>query len=534
MADYSAIMALVLEHRSYSEIVEIVGCSRREISLVSKTVRARGITAEQAASLSRDELADLFPDGRKNVSAGFVRPDFPGIVKSMKSNRHYTLQQAWHRYVQAPTAPAPAEQEKKYGYTQFCQLFNDHAAAHDVVATLHHEPGRAMLVDWAGDTLPLSDAFTGEVTKAYLFVAVLPYSGMVFCRAFTDMKQDAWNSAHVQAFEFYGGVSQIVVPDNAATATNRHSKNDSTRVVNARYQQLADHYGTAIVPARSNRPRDKAAAESAVNVVNKRVIGYLSEELWTTLDELNKALDVRVDEINEQIKRADDTTRAGQFTEEEAHLLQPLPQDRFESVEWKQLKVAKNYHVTTDYQHYSVPYKLTGRILKVRLTAMSVTVFDGESVACEHPRKRGRKGQYSTLAEHVPKQHQDVHGLWSRKWFLDRARPFGPATVTVIETILDRPKIEAQAYQDCQNILAGLGKSNRQRLEATCQQMLNLRGHPTYTTLKRMMASMNSDSQQSSPPRPAASNTKKAPITTEHGGRSDVFVRGADYYQEGR
>lgn len=529
MADYSAIMALVLERRSYSEIVQMLGCSRREISLVSKAVKARGITVAQAASLSRDELAELFPDGRKSVSAGFVQPDFAGIVKSMKFNRHYTLQQAWHRYVQAPAG----QDEKKYGYTQFCQLFNDYAAVHEVVATLHHEPARTMLVDWAGDTLPLVDAVTGEVAKAYLFVAVLPYSGMVFCKAFTDMKQEAWNSAHVQAFETYGGVTPIVVPDNAATATNRHSKGDSTRVVNARYQQLADHYGTAIVPAGPNRPRHKAAAESAVNVVNKRVIGYLSEEVWMTLAELNRAIDERVDEINEQIKRVDGSTRAGQFTAEEAQLLQPLPADRFESVEWKQLKAGRNYHVTADYQHYSVPYKLTGQILKVRLTGVKITVFDGEAVACEHPRKHGRKGQYSTLAEHVPKQHQNIDGLWSPKWFLDRARPFGPATVAVITEILERAKIPAQAFLDCQNILSGLGKKNRQRLEATCQQILNQHGYPTYTTLKRLMASMNSDSKQAPPPVPVPPNTKKPAASTDLGEHIDVYVRGADYYQEG-
>ena len=136
MADYSAILALVLEGRSYGEIVEIVGCSRREVSAVSRTAKERGITAAQAAEMTRDELADLFPDGRKKVSAGFVRPDFAAIVKSMKANRHYTLQQGWHRYVQAPAA-----QGKKYGYTQFCQLFNDYAAVNDVVATLHREPG---------------------------------------------------------------------------------------------------------------------------------------------------------------------------------------------------------------------------------------------------------------------------------------------------------------------------------------------------------------------------------------------------------
>ncbi|MBB2997509.1 IS21 family transposase, partial [Paeniglutamicibacter cryotolerans] len=486
MADYGAIMALVLEHRSYSEIVETVGCSRREISLVKKTVHAHSITAAQAAGMNREQLERLFPDGRKNVSAGFAQPDFPGIVRSMKSNRHYTLQQAWHRYLQLIGVPG-----KKYGYTQFCQLFNDYAATHEVVATLHHEPGRAMLVDWAGDTLALQDALTGQVTKAYLFVAVLPYSGMVFCRGFTDMKQPAWNSAHVKAFEAFGGSSQIVVPDNAATATNRHSQGDGTRIVNASYRRLADHYGTAVVPARSNHPRDKAAAESAVNVVNKRVIGYLAEELWLTLDELNAAIEERVVEINEKIRRVDGSTRYERFTQEEADLLQPLPAEQFDSVEWKQLKVGRNYHVSADYQHYSAPYTLAGRILKVRLTSLKVTIFDGESVLCEHPRKHGRKGQYSTLPEHVPAQHRDVAGLWSRNWFLERARGFGPATVEVIEMLLDRAAIEAQAYLDCQNILMGLGKRNRTRLEAACQQVVNQHGYPTYTTLKRVMAGLN-------------------------------------------
>ena len=138
-------------------------------------MKARGITAAHAASLSREELAQLFPDCRKDVSAGFVLPDFAGMVRSMKSNRHYTLQLAWHRHAQGPAV----QEKKKYSHTPSCQLFNDYATVHEVVATLHHESGRAMLVDWAGETLPLVDAVTGGVSKAYLFVAVLPYSGMV-------------------------------------------------------------------------------------------------------------------------------------------------------------------------------------------------------------------------------------------------------------------------------------------------------------------------------------------------------------------
>lgn len=524
MANHRAIMKLVLEDRSYDQIVSVVGCSRRDVSVVKKAMAARGITAEQVEAFTEAEVAELFPDGRRNVSGAYDQPDFTRTLKSMKSNRHFTLQQAWRLYIGTSSGRG-----RKYGYSRFCQLFTDFAAAHDVVATLHHEPGRSMLVDWAGDTLPVADAFTGELRKAYLFVAVLPFSGLVFCRAFGDMKQDAWIGAHVMAFEFYGGATQIVVPDNPTTATHRTVKGDSARVVNARYQEWAEHYGTAVVPARVRRPRDKAAAESAVQTVNKRVIGYLAEETWTTFAELNAAIDERVQEINHRIRRPDGSTRFERFEAEEAQTLQPLPAERFDTVDWKQLKVGRNYHITADYQHYSVPYKLAGQVLRVRLTGSRVTVFEGESVVCEHPRKLGRKGQYSTILEHAPTQHQDVAGLWSRDWFLRRAKSFGPATAAVIEMVLDRPQIEAQAYLPCQNILNGLGSKNKQRLEAACQELLNVKGVPTYSTLKRIMATITGDKQRSQPMIPAASNTKSTPADQELPG---VLVRGAGYYQD--
>ena len=143
---------------------------------------------------------------------------------------------------------------------------------------------------------------------------------------------------------------QIIVPDNPATSTHQARRGDAERVVNARYQQLADHYGTAIVPARAKRPRDKAAAENAVNVVNKRVIGYLEDDVFTTLSELNDAIEDRVREINHDMRRADDSTRWERFVAEEAGLLAPLPDAAFEEVSWKELKAGRNYHVTADTQ----------------------------------------------------------------------------------------------------------------------------------------------------------------------------------------
>ena len=450
------------------------------------------------------------------VSAGYEQPDLAAVLAGMKAQRHFTLLMAWRRYADTTTTPtttasgATAPAARKYGYAQFCALFADYVRTNDLVATLHHEPARAMLVDWAGDTLDLVDAASGEVTRAVLFVAVLPYSGALFCRAYLDMKSPAWLDAHTRAFGFYGGVTQIVVPDNPTTSTHQRHKGEAERVVNARYQQLADHYQTAVVPARARKPRDKAAVENAVNVVNKRVIGYLEAEVWTTLGELNEAIDERVTEVNHDLRRADGTTRWEQFAAEEQPLLAALPATRFEEVEWKEVKAGRNYHVSCDYQRYSVPYALAGRMLRIRLTSSRVTIFEGHDLVCEHPRLSGRKGQYSTLGEHVPAQHQGIDGLWSRRWFTDRARSFGPATVTVVEQILDRHAIEAQGYLDCQNILSGLGKANRERLEAACQELLNHRGQASYTSLKRLMAAINSDAKKPRKLTPAPSTRKRS------------------------
>ena len=244
MADYRSIMTLLFQGRSYREIVDAVGCSHRDVAAARKAIRGRELTAQRLREMSDVDLAGLFPDGRGKVSGGYDSPDLARVVTSLKSNRHFTLLQAWRTYV------GSASQLRKYGYSQYCHLFGEYAARNDLVATLHHEPGRAMFVDWAGDTIPVVDAVTGQVVKAYLFVAVLPFSGYVFCRAFTHMRIDVWIEAHVGAFELFGGAAQLVVPDNALTATHRKERGDAARFVNERYRQMADHYGCAIVPAR--------------------------------------------------------------------------------------------------------------------------------------------------------------------------------------------------------------------------------------------------------------------------------------------
>lgn len=527
MVDYRRILGLLLQGHSYRAVAGAVGCSQREVATARRAILEQGLSTERLAGLSEVELAAWFPDGRSRVSADYDLPDFAKVVASMRRNPHFTLLLAWRAYA------AGGAGRRKYGYSQYCHLFNEYALKDDLVATLHHEPGRVLFVDWAGDTVPLVDAVTGASVKAYLFVAVLPFSGLIFVRAYASMRMDAWLDGHVNAFEYFGGVPQLVVPDNALTATHRKQRGDAARFVNDRYRQLADHYGAAILPARVRRPRDKAAVESAVNTVNKRVLGYLLEEGWSVLADVNAAISERLEEVNHSIRRVDGSTRFERFAQEEAALLRPLPGLAFEQVAWKELKVGRNYHVTCDYQHYSVPYALAGLQLRTRLTSSSVTLFDGQKVVAEHSRKQGRKGQYSTDPAHVPPQHKDVKGLWSRAWFTDRANAIGPATTAVIEQVLDRYEIEAQSYLDCQNILGALGK-NKPKLEAACQQLLNMRSSATYSTIKRLMASMNSDERKPAPSRAAASTQKPAATPTADGAvTTGALVRGADYYRDG-
>lgn len=526
MADYRAIMRLLVQGRSYHEITASLNCSRRAISLASKALAERGITtAAKVEEITDDDLDDLFPDGRSARSEGYELPGFEPVLRRVKRDRNFTLQQAWQAYV------TTAGDHRKYGYSKFCALFARYVATNDLSATIHHEPGRSMQVDWAGQTLSVTDMFTGRVSKAYLFAAVLPYSGMVFARASLSMNLEAWIELHVRALEYFGGVPRIVIPDNAKTATYRPERRDAQRVLTDRYSQFATHYGTANVPARVNSPKDKGAIERAVRTANHRIIGHLSAEVWPTIQELNAAVEVQVEQIND-LKNPHGVTKREIFTSEEAALLGELPSHRFTHVAWKQLKVQRNYHVTTDYQHYSVPYRMAGQMLKARLTDTTVTIFDGEQVICEHARKHGRKGQYSTSPEHVPPAHQNVANLWSRTWFLERARGFGPATVGVITQILDRHVIEAQGYLDCQNILDSLGKKGRARLEAACQQVLNTAAVPTYTTLKRVLATITSDQHVPSVARAAANTLKpEHPGTRESAGQ--MFVRDSSYYQEG-
>jgi transposase len=246
-------------------------------------------------------------------------------------------------------------------------------------------------------------------------VATLSYSGYAYVEAFLSRNQENWIAAHVNAYRFFGGATRILVPDNLKTGVIKNTKSEV--VVNRAYQEMAEHYGTAVLPARVRKPKDKPSVEGAVGVISTWIIAALRDWKFFSLRELNEAIRGKLEEFHRKPFQKKEGSRASVFLEEEKSLLLPLSHKEFELAQWKVCTVAYNYHISLDKMFYSVPYAYIKKHVDVRLTRSMVEVFfDGERIA-SHARKHGYAGQYSTLPEHMPEEHRR-YTQWNAERFL--------------------------------------------------------------------------------------------------------------------
>ena len=295
MTDYRAVMTLLIKKRSYRQIEDQLGCSHRAISRANQALRSLGLTtAQQVAALTNDELDEIFVDKRTSGQGEFVPIDFDAVVKARTGRVKQTLQVLWARYTTNPAQPG----QRHYSYDRFRQLVASHVDAAGLTARITHAPGHTMQVDWAGTKMSLYDPAGTQGAKVSIFVASLPYSGMLFACACVDQRQQSWLDGHRQAFDYFGGVCQVVVPDNASTASNAISTADRNRKVNDTYQQFLEHYNTAALPTRARRPKDKANVEAAVKIVTHKIIHALEGHQCVDLDELNGKIVGLIDACN--------------------------------------------------------------------------------------------------------------------------------------------------------------------------------------------------------------------------------------------
>src|SRR5215475_13369024 len=345
-----------------------------------------------------------------------------------------------------------------------------------------HRAGETLFVDYAGQTMPVVDARTGEVHEAAIFIAVLGASNYTFAEATWSQSLPDWIGSHVRAFAALGGVPQVVVPDNLKAAVSRAHRYEPT--LSRTYADLAQHYGVAIVPARAARPRDKAKVEVGVQVVERWILARLRHHTFFALPALNAAITDLLVALNQRPFKKLPGSRQSLFESLDRPALRPLPAQPYEYAEWKLVRVNIDYHVEVDGHYYSVPYTLVRQQLDVRLSAAVVELFAKGKRVASH-RRSSQKGRHSTVAAHMPRAHQQ-YAEWTPQRLIHWAATSGPATAQVVEAILASRPHPQQGFRSCLGIMR-LGKSySAERLEAACRRALTL-GACSYKSIESIL-----------------------------------------------
>jgi transposase len=349
----------------------------------------------------------------------------------------------------------------------------------------------------------------------YIFVAVLPASQYAYVEAFATRNLENWITAHIHAFTYFNGVPRMIVPDNLKTGVEKVEW--YTPVINKTYHEMAEHYGTAIVPARVKKPKDKPSVESTVGNISTWITAALRNQTYFSVNELNGDIEKKLAGYNERPFQKRPGSRKSVFMEEERESLLPLPAVPYEIATWKKAMVAFNYHVCVDSQYYSVPYEYIRHQVDVRVTSRMVEVFYNGLRVSSHPRLTGYHGQYQTVDEHMPPKHRKS-SAWNGERFISWARMMGPNVAEVIRSVLAGCKVEQQGYRSCMGILKMSDKYGVERLDAACARALGYTPHPTYRNLS---AILKSGQDRVSSPKAEKDNTV---------GERHSFVRGAKYY----
>lgn len=431
-------------------------------------------------------------------------PDIDYLVSEMKK-AHVTLSLLWLEY--------KAANPDGYQYTQFCHRYREAKKRLDVVLRQEHRAGEKLFTDYAGDTIGITDPRTGGVTAAYIFVAVLGSSNYTYAEATTHMSLPHWIASHIRAFEYFGGVPRIVVPDNTKCAVIKPDRYEPD--LNPAFADMAAHYSTAIIPARVRKPRDKAPVEAGVLLVERWILAALRNRTFFSIHEANDAIAELLEKLNERKFKKMNSSRIELFENLEKPALWPLPPCRYEFLEWKTAKVGIDYHISAAKHFYSVPYQLVGEQVDVRLSALTVEILYKNRRVASH-RRSSAEGAFTTNPDHRPRSHQE-HLQWTPSRIINWAKQTGPATAALVKKILaSRPHTEA-GYRSCLGIIRLSKHYGKDRVEAAC-----LRGLRSNVTSYKSIKSILERGLDSIPVKSESPNL----VMTRH-----ANVRGSEYYK---
>ena len=407
----------------------------------------RRLFAQEPAVRGRDEARPL--------------PDWE-VVRKELSGKGVTLRLLWEEYRQA--------HPDGYEYSQFCEYYRRWLGDVDVCLRHSYAGGERLFVDFAGMTLPLTDGLTGDLHEAQIFVAALGASHYLYAEALRSQQLHDWIEAHVHVFEHFGGVPAITVPDNLKSAVSRACWYEPD--LNPTYQDMALHYGTAVLPARPGKPRDKAKAETGVQVVEREVLAPLRHRTFFSLTEMNAAIRERWVAVNARHFQKLKVSRKDLFEELDKPALKPLPAHRYEYAEFRKVRVNIDYHVEVHGHYYSVPYELKGEQLDARVTARLIEVLRRGRRVASHPRN-DQAGRHTTDAGHMPKAHRE-YLEWTPSRIIAWAGKIGPDCARAVEAIIAGRQHPEQGYRSALGVIRLAKGYTDTRVNAACRRAVTL------------------------------------------------------------
>lgn len=459
---------------SFRQIAASLKLSVGVISKYTQAAEAAGLSWPLPEGMDDTTLsARLFP--LATVVREHAMPDCAMIHQELK-RKGVTLMLLWEEY-QASCAGAA------YQYAQFCVHYRQYRSRLKLSMRQTHKAGEKLFVDYSGNGVAIVDPQTGEIRLAQIFVAVLSASGYTFAEATLSQKLPDWIGSHVRAFEFFGCMPEIVVPDNLKSAVTKPCFYEPE--LNTTYADMAQHYGVAVIPARPYKPRDKAMVELGVLLVQRWITARLRRHTFFSLHELNRLIAQLLQGLNNRPFQKNKTeTRRSLFDSLDRPAMKQLPAQPYEYAEWLKARVNIDYHVEVDRHYYSVPFQLAKIQLDVRLTESVVEVLHKGQRVASHVRSH-LPYKHTTLTAHMPKSHQK-HLEWTPQRLLNWGERIGPATCSIIRHLLEDKPHPEMGYRACLGVFSLGRRYGEDRLDAACARALTI-GSPKRKTIQSIL-----------------------------------------------
>ncbi len=490
--------------RCYRDIGQSLTISISTINDYLIRARAAGISWPLPEGMDEQALHDKLFLPATRIGVDRPLPDWE-MVHRERRKKGMTLQLLWREYRDSHA--------DGLGYTQFCDRYRTYAKTLSPVMKQLHKAGEKTFVDYSGMKVPWIDSKTGEIHEAEIFVGCLGASQFTFAEATATQQLPDWIGSHVRMWEYFGGVSEMVVPDNLRSGVTKSHRYDPD--INANYQHVSEHYGFAIVPARVYEPKDKAKVENAVGCVERQILAPLRHTTFTSIGEINAAIRPRVTAFNQQSFQKMKTSRQELFESIDKPALKPLPVERYQYADWCHAKVHIDYHIVFNDHYYSVPYKYIKQSIQLRTTAATVECFyQGKRIAV-HSRSFVRYG-FTTLREHMPVAHQ-AHIDWTPERLRRWALKIGPKTEEFIDDMISSRPFPQQAFRACLGLLRMGSRFSEERLEKACEIALTA-GATRYQHVESILKN-----RLDSVPH---SHEQPTPVIADH-----ENIRGSDYYK---